>query len=110
MKKIRFSLRLLVLLMTVICAYLGARHFRERQVLDLCAGLRKDGYQFVTPVQDRDWFWQRKPIVAYENEHGGNLVYHTKDKITGSTLVKEVTEPKENERLKRLGVVVCSWE
>jgi hypothetical protein len=81
--------------MTVICAYFGRRHYRETQVLNLCAELRKDGYQFATPTMSVDSFWQGKPSVAYENEPDGNLVYHTKDKITGSTLIKEVTEPKE---------------
>jgi hypothetical protein len=103
--KLRFSLRLLIVLMGFACALLGASVYRRHSVLKMCAALREDGYPFTTPNELRDLFWQRKPTVAVENEWDGKKVYYVEIPTTGSVLIGEVTKPKEIERLKRLGVV-----
>jgi len=101
----RFSLRLLILLMAVVCIYLGARHWRKEQVLKLCKELEKS-YAFDVPDELVDVLWQRKPTVGRVFERHGEkqmqvIVFQSAATVWGDAGASEETITK----LERLGVV-----
>jgi hypothetical protein len=61
MKKRRFSLRGVMLVMTAIALLLGFSQYSRREALAVCAVLRKDGANLT--IDDR-WLWIQKPATA----------------------------------------------
>jgi hypothetical protein len=65
MRRIKFSLRGLILLVTAVGLFLGYSQYRRREILSVCVELSEHGYVF--PVKD-EWFdryvWQRKPLAG----------------------------------------------
>src|SRR5687768_8697088 len=104
MKRFRFSLRLLIVLVSALALFMGYSQYRRREILKVVAELKAEGYVF--PVPD-EWFdrlvWQRKPTVA--RLISGGLVFQM---YMGSAVGTIRTEPASDEaieKLKRLGVL-----
>ena len=102
----RFSLRLLILLMGFACAYLGARQYRDRQVMTLCAELKSSGYSFDIPDELPDLFWQRKPHVGTIVDAGPFTGLEYTATLSGRKVASGlVLHSNEARRLIQLGVV-----
>jgi hypothetical protein len=113
MRRIRISLRALILLVTAIGLYLGAREWRRQSVEKLCAQIeedsRLDGYIYILPNDWLDKLWQRKPIMAktYTSKSGSEyvagLVYRAREDVYSVINDDEVID-----LLKKLDVVDVS--
>ena len=112
--RLRFSLRLLILLMAVVCIYLGARQWRKVQVRDLCEALRNDEYVFLAPAPNEliDTLWQRKPTVGNVYENNGEKTMRVIISRSGNQIFwSERDDQDEIAKLERLGVVeYCEGE
>ena len=109
MKRIRFSLRGLILLVTAVGLFLGARDWRKREVLKLCDQLQKDAnadrYMFDVPNSWHDYIWQRKPTVGCIFWHAGEERMTLVVGRSASDIVSATNDRALIERLKDLGVV-----
>jgi hypothetical protein len=63
MTRPRFSLRLLIVLVTAIAMLLGYGQHRRRQIHTACQELRDYGYACSTPSAWHDRLWQRQPTT-----------------------------------------------
>jgi hypothetical protein len=99
----KYSLKFFLLIATVVTVFLGYSQIRRKKVLEVCDGLKKDGYVFDTPNEFLDKvLWQRKPTVArYMN--GGFVHMVQLESLVGMRRVED--RPEEAERLNRLGVL-----
>src|SRR5215207_10846860 len=103
--RIRFSLRLLILLMGCTCLYLGARQWRKRTVQELSAQLESEKFGFYVPDEFVDRLWQRNPRVGiiYLDGAGRRIshtVHRTAEDDWGGIECDETIE-----RLERLGLM-----
>jgi hypothetical protein len=64
MRRIRISLRGLILLVTAVGLFLGFAEHRRNTIYQACEELKDYGYAFTLPSDWRDRIWQRKPIVG----------------------------------------------
>jgi hypothetical protein len=108
MKRIRFSLRLLIVLVSAIALFLGYSQWRRREILKLCDQLKQERYSFTVPDDWRDrWLWQRKPTVAkvqYVPDYDQEVLIRVR-RVNGQDVISAEVKPQEIERLKKLGVV-----
>lgn len=106
MMKPRISLRSLFVGGTLLIVLFGYSQLRRKRILEMCEGLRRDGYTFETPNELRDWVWQRKPLIAifYELDGESFLELTTPTASTSAPSITAVT-PKELRRRKSFGVV-----
>ena len=107
MRRIRISLRGLLILVTAIVLFMGWSQYRRRTILEQSKDLKEDGYVFAVPDT---WYdaviWQRKPSVGTVNYPGGEeTVVYCVLRTPEKDFLGEITSPEEVERLKRLGVV-----
>jgi len=101
----KYSLKLVLLSATAVTVFLGYSQIRRKQLRATYWHLREDGYQFIVDDDLRDLIWQRKPTVATSRPDGRGPIYQRRDVVNRRIVVTELTDPKEIERLKRLGVV-----
>jgi hypothetical protein len=64
MRRIRISLRGLILLVTAVGLFLGYAEYRRKTIHQACEELKDYGYAFTLPSDWRDRIWQRKPIIG----------------------------------------------
>jgi hypothetical protein len=104
MKRIRISLRTLLILVTAVALILGYGQARRREILKDCSELKAYGYRFDVPNSFRDFVWQRKPVVGVIKILGG------KEVLTGITLdwkgqqISSTTDARDIEIVKKLGM------
>jgi hypothetical protein len=106
MRRIRISLRSLILIVTAFTVFLGYSQYRRTQILNVCAELQAEGYVFQIPDAWHDRLWQRKPVV------GTVFTVNEKERMSrsrrlheGGTLLSPTSEQQEIERFKKLGRV-----
>jgi hypothetical protein len=106
MRRIRISLRSLILIVTAFTVFLGYSQYRRTQILNVCAELQAEGYVFQIPDAWHDRLWQRKPVV------GTVFTVNEKERMSrsrrlheGGTLLSPTSEQQEIERFKKLGMV-----
>jgi hypothetical protein len=108
MRRIRFSLRLLILLVTAVGLFLGYSQYRRREIQKVCEGLKADGYVFAVPQKWHDYIWQRKPVVAWISDWGGTevldrlVIFDNESKVF---VLSATADKGEMERIKKLGMV-----
>src|SRR5687768_14752780 len=107
MRRIRFSLRLLSLLVSALALYLGYSQYRRREILTVVGDLKADGYVFT--VKD-GWFdrcvWQRKPIAGTILEGDKPALVCRKVSIRRGQTIKFATyNAKEVRRFEKSGLV-----
>jgi hypothetical protein len=61
----RFSLKALLILVTVLGLFLGYSQRHRRAILSEAVYLRGQGIELVVPGAWSDWLWQSKPTEAY---------------------------------------------
>jgi hypothetical protein len=64
MRRIKISLRGLILFVTAIGLFLEYAEYRRKTIHQACEELKDYGYAFTLPSDWRDRIWQRKPIVG----------------------------------------------
>jgi hypothetical protein len=101
--RLRFSLRGLILRVTAVGLYLGAREWRRQSVRKLCADLEQH-YVVDVPNSWQDRIFQRKPTVGTIFYRDGKPWLKKIVFRSGATLYGAF-DPEEIERLKALGVV-----
>ena len=96
------------MLVSACALFLGYSQYRRREILKVCEQLKRDKYYFTIPNEWRDRiFWQRKPIVArvqYVPDYDQEVLIRVK-RLNGRDVFAPEVNPKEVERLKKLGVV-----
>ncbi len=109
MKKVRFSLRLLIVLVSALALFLGYSQYRRREILNVCAELQAEGYVFPIPDAWHDRLWQRKPVVGtIINVNEKEIMSRSKRFQEGGlwgTRLSPTSEQHEIERFKKLGMV-----
>ena len=106
--RVRYSLRVLILLVTATVLFLGFSQYRRREILKVCDELRKDGYVFSVPNDLRDQLWQRIPTVASVVQIKGRPYLHLRSSKWGMTVLIPflIADPfTEKERLERFGML-----
>jgi hypothetical protein len=109
MRRIRISLRGLILLVTCLSLFLGYSQYGRNEILKACAELKRDKFIFSVPNEWYDRFWQRKPLVGTIGRLGNQEALARVRRVNvghGEGLVYYLAvEPEETERLKELGMV-----
>jgi hypothetical protein len=105
----RFSLRHLILAVSVVGLFLGISHARRREIHATAQKLHQEGYQLAVANRWRDVLWQRKPIVGtlYQNGKDEYLEVSIAERKAPKLVhysVRQIRGP-EIERLKSLGMV-----
>ena len=67
MRRIRISLRSLILLVTVVGLYLGFNAWRRQRILDKAEYFARYDIELIVPSSWHDYFWQRHPRYALIN-------------------------------------------
>ena len=109
MKRIRFSLRGLILLVTALGLFLAVSQSRRREIHATAEQLRKESFEFVVADSLRDLIWQRRPVVGTvygvgKDEYLQAVVSERKERNLVLYTMREFRGEKV-ERLKKLGVV-----
>jgi hypothetical protein len=98
MRKLRFSLRALLLMATAVILLVGLSQHRRREMLMAAKELQDYGYFFVdVPNATRDRLWQRQPTL-------GAMFYEQNRKILLLDLKNEGERGKTIENLRILGL------
>jgi hypothetical protein len=114
MPRIKFSLRLLILLVTALGLFLGYSQYRRREILKVCVELEKANYAFVVPSKWHDLIWQRRPIigtitVATMDGKTDEVLLRPKEAYsedgTPIMLIEATNDSFEIERMKKLGMI-----
>lgn len=111
MTKIRIRLRSLLVLVTILAVYLGAREWREKDVQKLCQTLeqdsRLDNYIYILPDDWIDKVWQRKPTMAktYTSKDGGKYLTGLVYRLTRRDVYSVIKDKEVIALLKELDVV-----
>jgi hypothetical protein len=107
MRTPRFSLRLLLLLVTTFVLAFGYPMYWRSKIRTLCAELHADGHVFSVPDEWQDYVWQRPPVVgsiAYENR-AEVLVTWATHPTRKRVETRIISDKATIERLKKLGMV-----
>ena len=108
MRAPRFSLRLLIVLVSACALALGYSQYRRREILKVCAELQAGGYVFQVPDNWHDHLWQREPVVAWISDWGGTQVLDRLvvfDKESKVSVLSATADQHELDRMKKLGMV-----
>jgi hypothetical protein len=103
MRKVRFSIRGLLILVTAIVLFLGFSQYRRREILKVAAQLKDEGYVFEVPDSWHDRIFQRKPTVARIIK--GGLVFQMHMGSLVGTIRTEDPDEEEVNRLKSVGML-----
>jgi hypothetical protein len=105
-RRIRFSISVLLTFVTVLTLFLGFSQYRRREILKVCAELQAEGYVFQIPDAWHDRLWQRKPVVGTVfTVYGKERISRSRRLQEGGTLLSPTSDQHEIERFKELGIV-----
>jgi hypothetical protein len=74
MRRFRFSLAALLLLISAAAAFFGFAQWRRQRIIEQCESLRRDGVLVMLPSDAVDRIWQRNPTTAMLDPARFNLV------------------------------------
>jgi hypothetical protein len=105
----RFSVRVLLVLVTAIVLLMGWSQYRRRTIREQCDGWKAKGYHFVIPAEWHDYVFQRKPTVgAIHNVDGDEFLATVKViRLSNGSVVNydTIVDGDHVEKLKKLGMV-----
>lgn len=106
----RFNLRLLFVVATLLIVFFGYSQLRRKRILDTAEQLKAEGYFFAVPNSWIDRIWQRKFNVAGTVEYVNGKEHLETLKVRRASgrrigLETERIQGSEMERLERLGVL-----
>jgi hypothetical protein len=109
MRRVRISLRGLLLLVTAIGLFLGAREWRRQSVLKLCEEIKYDPLLgiYVTdfPNDWRDSIWQSGPVVLRSSTKDGQEFFTAIIFRSSADIRNLVYDKPTIDRAKELGVI-----
>jgi hypothetical protein len=106
MKRFRFRLSAFLIFVTAVAVFFGYSQYRRREILEVCAELKAEGYVFPVPNTFFDRIWQRKPVVGIIiNVNEKEKMSRSKRLQEGGTLLSPTSDQQEIERFKKLGMV-----
>jgi hypothetical protein len=70
MKKVKFSLRALILIVTALAAFFGYSQYRRLSIRRECEALSQMGVKVALQNDLRDQLWQRVPIATLSMSSG----------------------------------------
>lgn len=72
----RFSLRALLILVTVVGLFLGYSQWRRQRMIRRCQWYASQGYFLDLPNDIRDWIWQRMPRHGRMSAYNYGVLFH----------------------------------
>jgi hypothetical protein len=100
----KYSLKLFLILSTVVIVFCGTSLYRRSNVLKMCAEFQRDGLVFETPAEWMDVLWQRKPTIGKTEIMNGSEILRTLHWSRGGPHEIWIRDPKEIDHYKKLGV------